>query len=171
MRLTTKARHAINAMIDLAIRQQHGPVRLADMAERENISQSYLELLFGKLRRGRLVAGVRGPGGGYRLGKPTTAISMADIVEAVDETGLEADGAPPPAAERSGPTDALWAGLAATVREHLKSVTIADMLESVEAATAPAALEIRLPTPMAAAIARMAPAAFGAPQAAPAMHP
>ncbi len=153
MRLTTRATHAINAMVDLAVRQQQGPVRLADVADREGISHSYLELLFGQLRRSRLVDGIRGPGGGYRLAKPMSAISMADIVDAVDASGIgvkpvgraqnpEID--PPPSA-----LDAMWAGLAKAMREHMQSVTIADIVGGEElVAEAPAAVAVRPAVPV-----------------------
>jgi Rrf2 family iron-sulfur cluster assembly transcriptional regulator len=79
MRLTTKGRFAVTAMIDLALRQHTGPVTLAGIAERQKISLSYLEQLFGKLRRNQLVASVRGPGGGYCLARSMTQMSVADI--------------------------------------------------------------------------------------------
>jgi Rrf2 family iron-sulfur cluster assembly transcriptional regulator len=85
MRLTTKGRFAVTAMIDLALRQHDGPVTLAGIAERQKISLSYLEQLFGKLRRHQLVASVRGPGGGYCLAKTMDTVSVADIIRAVDE--------------------------------------------------------------------------------------
>lgn len=85
MRLTTKGRFAVTAMIDLALRQDKGPVTLAGISERQNISLSYLEQLFGKLRRHNLVSSVRGPGGGYCLAKQLESISVADIIVAVDE--------------------------------------------------------------------------------------
>lgn len=85
MRLTTKGRFAVTAMIDLALRQHDGPVTLAGIAERQRISLSYLEQLFGKLRRHQLVSSVRGPGGGYCLARPMNAVSVADIIRAVDE--------------------------------------------------------------------------------------
>src|ERR671918_2361575 len=83
MRLTTKGRFAVTAMVDLAMRQNRGPVTLAAISERQHISLSYLEQLFGKLRRAKLVSSVRGPGGGYNLAQPTQSISVADIVTAV----------------------------------------------------------------------------------------
>src|SRR4051812_50142068 len=86
MRLTTKGRFAVTAMVDLAMRQNRGPVTLAAISERQHISLSYLEQLFGKLRRSKLVSSVRGPGGGYNLAQPTQQITVADIVTAVDET-------------------------------------------------------------------------------------
>ncbi len=85
MRLTTKGRFAVTAMIDLALRQHEGPVTLAGISERQKISLSYLEQLFGKLRRHGLVGSVRGPGGGYTLAKAMGEVSVADIIVAVDE--------------------------------------------------------------------------------------
>src|SRR5262245_39000152 len=85
MRLTTKGRFAVTAMIDLALRQHDGPVTLAGISERQKISLSYLEQLFGKLRRHELVASVRGPGGGYCLAKAMESVSVAAIIHAVDE--------------------------------------------------------------------------------------
>jgi Rrf2 family iron-sulfur cluster assembly transcriptional regulator len=85
MRLTTKGRFAVTAMMDLAMRHTHGPVTLAAISERQHISLSYLEQLFGRLRRAKLVSSVRGPGGGYNLARPAPNVSVADIIVAVDE--------------------------------------------------------------------------------------
>lgn len=85
MRLTTKGRFAVTAMIDLALREHGGPVTLASISQRQNISLSYLEQLFGKLRRNELVESTRGPGGGYSLGRKAEDITVADIISAVDE--------------------------------------------------------------------------------------
>jgi len=85
MRLTTKGRFAVTAMIDLALRQNNGPVTLAAISHRQQISLSYLEQLFGKLRRQNLVESTRGPGGGYTLGRKADDISVADIILSVDE--------------------------------------------------------------------------------------
>src|SRR2546421_12641333 len=85
MRLTTKGRFAVTAMLDLAMRQNRGPVTLAAISERQHISLSYLEQLFGKLRRAKLVSSVRGPGGGYTLAQGPNQVTVADIVTAVDE--------------------------------------------------------------------------------------
>lgn len=85
MRLTTKGRFAVTAMIDLAINGGKGPVTLASISERQKISLSYLEQLFGKLRKHDVVASVRGPGGGYCLSRPANKISISDIIIAVDE--------------------------------------------------------------------------------------
>jgi Rrf2 family protein len=85
MRLTTKGRFAVTAMIDLALRQSSGPVTLAAISQRQQISLSYLEQLFGKLRRHDLVESTRGPGGGYTLGRKPSEITVADIIVSVDE--------------------------------------------------------------------------------------
>ncbi|HSH29598.1 MAG TPA: Rrf2 family transcriptional regulator [Thiohalobacter sp.] len=85
MRLSTKGRYAVTAMMDLAVHQDSGPVTLAEISRCQGISLSYLEQLFAKLRRQGLVKGVRGPGGGYRLAKSPRDISVADIIQAVDE--------------------------------------------------------------------------------------
>jgi Rrf2 family iron-sulfur cluster assembly transcriptional regulator len=85
MRLTTKGRFAVTAMIDLALRQDTGPVTLAAISQRQRISLSYLEQLFGKLRRHELVESTRGPGGGYSLGRKAGDITVADIIVSVDE--------------------------------------------------------------------------------------
>lgn len=85
MKLSTKGRYAVTAMMDLAIHDNDGPVTLADISNCQGISLSYLEQLFAKLRKQGLVEGVRGPGGGYRLGKPASQISIAHIIMAVDE--------------------------------------------------------------------------------------
>ena len=85
MRLTTKGRFAVTAMIDLGLRQNNGPVTLAAISQRQQISLSYLEQLFGKLRRHELVESTRGPGGGYTLGRKASEITVADIIVSVDE--------------------------------------------------------------------------------------
>lgn len=86
MKLSTKARHAITAMMDLSINDKFRPVTLADISQCQGISLSYLEQLFAKLRKGGLVVGVRGPGGGYRLARSPHEISVAQVISAVDET-------------------------------------------------------------------------------------
>mgnify|MGYP002713119167 FL=1 len=85
MRLSTKGRYGVTAMMDLAIHDNAGPVTLADISQCQGISLSYLEQLFAKLRKKGLVEGVRGPGGGYKLSRPADQISIADIISAVDE--------------------------------------------------------------------------------------
>ena len=86
MKLSTKARHAITAMIDLSINDKYMPVTLADISQCQGISLSYLEQLFAKLRKSGLVVGVRGPGGGYRLARSPHEISIAQVITAIDET-------------------------------------------------------------------------------------
>lgn len=86
MRLTTKGRYAVTAMLDLALHAQKGPVSLSDISERQSISVSYLEQLFAKLRKSALVSSVRGPGGGYQLAHLADQIYVADIIDAVDES-------------------------------------------------------------------------------------
>lgn len=85
MRLTTRGRYAVTAMLDLALHADHEPIALADIADRQGISLAYLEQLFGRLRRRRLVQSARGPGGGYRLSRDACLISVAEVVAAVDE--------------------------------------------------------------------------------------
>jgi Rrf2 family iron-sulfur cluster assembly transcriptional regulator len=85
MRLSTKGRYAVTAMMDIALHEKHGPVTLAEISQCQGISLSYLEQLFSKLRKHGLVTGVRGPGGGYRLAKTADKISIADIIQSVDE--------------------------------------------------------------------------------------
>jgi len=132
MRLTTKGRFAVTAMVDLALRQTGGPVTLSAISERQHISLSYLEQLFGKLRRHKLVSSVRGPGGGYNLALPTNEMSVADIILAVDEPldatqcgGKEncVDG------EKRCMTHDLWATLNTKMFEYLSSVTLQDLVD------------------------------------------
>ena len=92
MRLTTKGRFAVTAMLDLALRGSKNPVTLAGISERQDISLSYLEQLFSRLRRHELVESVRGPGGGYFLARPLADINVADIIRAVDELGDRGQG-------------------------------------------------------------------------------
>lgn len=85
MKLSTKGRYAVTAMMDIALHEKLGPITLADISQCQGISLSYLEQLFAKLRKQGLVKGVRGPGGGYRLAKSADQISVADIIQSVDE--------------------------------------------------------------------------------------
>lgn len=86
MKLTTKGRYAVTAMLDLALHHDQGPINLSDISSRQGISLSYLEQLFSRLRKQGLVASSRGPGGGYTLGRTSEAISVSDVIRAVDET-------------------------------------------------------------------------------------
>ncbi len=113
MRLTTKGRFAVTAMIDVAMHDARGPVTLAKIAERQRISLSYLEQLFGKLRRHGLVDSVRGPGGGYNLARQADCLSVADIIVAVDEPidATQCGGRENCHDDRRCMTHDLWAGL------------------------------------------------------------
>ncbi len=126
MRLTTKGRFAVTAMIDLAARQAEGPVTLAGIAERQKISLSYLEQLFGKLRRHNLVSSVRGPGGGYRLAREMDAITVADIIIAVDEPldATQCGGKENCHDEHRCMTHDLWSNLNKRMYAYLDSVTL-----------------------------------------------
>ena len=134
MRLSTKGRYAVMAMVDLAQRGDSGPVSLADIAARQEISLSYLEQLFAKLRRSGLVRSVRGPGGGYLLAHDRDETRIADIIVAVDEP-LHAVRCSPGAAigcrgDRSRClTHDLWEELSNQIRLYLTSVTLGDVCQ------------------------------------------
>ena len=130
MRLTTKGRFAVTAMVDLSMRQTRGPVTLATISERQHISLSYLEQLFGKLRRAKLVNSVRGPGGGYNLAKPTGSITVADIISAVDEPidATQCAGKENCNDDRRCITHDLWATLNEKMNDYLGSVSLADVV-------------------------------------------
>jgi Rrf2 family iron-sulfur cluster assembly transcriptional regulator len=130
MRLTTKGRFAVTAMVDLAMRQTRGPVTLAAISERQHISLSYLEQLFGRLRRRKLVSSVRGPGGGYRLAQPVQGITVAEIVIAVDEPldATQCGGKENCADDKRCMTHDLWANLNKKMHEYLSSVSLADLV-------------------------------------------
>jgi Rrf2 family iron-sulfur cluster assembly transcriptional regulator len=125
MRMSTKGRFAVNALIDLALREPAGPVALATISQRQQISLSYLEQLFSRLRKEGLVESTRGPGGGYTLGRPAERITVADIVSAVDEP-LEGQGDE----ERSlGMSRALWQRLNAAMLEHMATISLASLVQ------------------------------------------
>ncbi|HYD78783.1 MAG TPA: Fe-S cluster assembly transcriptional regulator IscR [Paucimonas sp.] len=137
MRLTTKGRFAVTAMIDLALRQDKGPVTLAGISQRQDISLSYLEQLFGKLRRHAIVESVRGPGGGYNLARRPEDVTVADIIIAVDEP-LDATqcggkghchNAPKDNASQHCMTHDLWSTLNAKMVEYLDSVSLKDLVD------------------------------------------
>lgn len=135
MRLTTKGRFAVTAMLDLAMRPGEGPVTLAGISERQSISLSYLEQLFGKLRRRNLVDSVRGPGGGYCLARPVSEITVADIIVAVDEPldATQCSGGHNCHDEHSCMTHDLWEGLNKTIFAYLASVSLAQLIAHHEA--------------------------------------
>lgn len=126
MRLSTRGRFAITAMIDLALRESAHPVPLADLALRHHISLSYLEQVFAKLRQHGLVHSTRGPGGGYTLGQHGASISVADIVRAIDDLDEERNTRihPTPAQNGQDMTRDLWAELQSTVMAHMQTITL-----------------------------------------------
>ena len=131
MRLTTKGRYAVTAMLDLAFHSQRKPVTLTDIATRQTISLSYLEQLFARLRRAGIVKGVRGPGGGYRLNMKTSDINIADIITAVDEQidSTRCGGEANCQKHQACLTHDLWMGLSEQIRTYLKGITLAELLE------------------------------------------
>ena len=133
MRLTTKGRFAVTAMIDLALRSNAGPVALAAISQRQQISLSYLEQLFGKLRRHELVESTRGPGGGYSLGRAAADISVANIITAVDEP-IDATGCGGKEScmgENTGKcmTHDLWASLNTKMIDYLESISLKKLVD------------------------------------------
>lgn len=135
MRLTTKGRFAVTAMIDLALRHGQGPVTLAGISDRQRISLSYLEQLFGKLRRHALVESVRGPGGGYCLAKELEDISVADIIQAVDEPldTTKCGGEGNCHDDLPCMTHELWTSLNARIFDYLQSVSLAQLVATQRA--------------------------------------
>jgi Rrf2 family transcriptional regulator, iron-sulfur cluster assembly transcription factor len=130
MRLTTKGRFAVTAMLDLAMNGGKGPVTLAGISQRQSISLSYLEQLFGKLRRHTLVDSVRGPGGGYTIARQLDKLSVADIVVAVDEPldATQCGGRENCHDDRRCMTHDLWATLNDKMYEYLDSVKLSDLV-------------------------------------------
>ena len=135
MRLSTKSRYAITAMLDLALNGREGPVTLADISENQNISLSYLEQLFSSLRAKQLVRGVRGPGGGYFLARDAASISIADIVCAVDEW-VEYTRSPTYLSKTAdashSPTRGLWEDLSGQLFDFLDDITLAGLVQRSE---------------------------------------
>jgi Rrf2 family iron-sulfur cluster assembly transcriptional regulator len=131
VRLTTKGRYAVTAMLDLAFHSQVKPVTLTEIATRQTISLSYLEQLFSRLRRADMVVGVRGPGGGYKLSRGADEINIAQVIMAVDEqvdlTNCESKGN----CQDGLPclTHDLWMGLSQAVRGYLDGITLAQLLD------------------------------------------
>ncbi len=134
MRLTSKGRYAVTAMLDVALHSQQGPVSLADISERQGISLSYLEQLFSKLRKANLVASVRGPGGGYHLGKDAFSISVGTIIAAVDES-VDATRCSHKTSCQKGErclTHALWRDLSDRISDFLNNITLGQLMNDNE---------------------------------------
>ncbi len=127
MRMSTKGRFAVNALIDLALREPAGPVALASISNRQQMSLSYLEQMFSRLRRQGMVASTRGPGGGYTLARSAANITVADIVTAVDEQGDSLEVADD--GHSLGLTQALWQRLNVAMLEHMATVTLKSLVD------------------------------------------
>ncbi len=148
MRLTTKGRYAVTAMVDLALNSTGGRIALAEIAARHDISQSYLEQLFAALRRSGLVDGTRGPGGGYQLGRAGAEISVADVIDAVDESvdATRCGGKRNCRGDQGCLTHDLWESLSSQIRQFLSSVSLETVVKQHRAGTAPQVLHKWLKT-------------------------
>jgi len=130
MKLTTKGRYAVTAMLDLALHSVTNPITLSDISSRQDISLSYLEQLFSRLRRNDLVMSTRGPGGGYQLGRDPEEIKISDVILAVNET-LDATGCQGKETCAQGSiclAHNLWLGLSDTIFEYLNNITLATVI-------------------------------------------
>ncbi|AGA88988.1 rrf2 family protein, putative transcriptional regulator [Thioflavicoccus mobilis 8321] len=130
MRLTTKGRYAVTAMLDLALHRHQGPTSLSDIAQRQGISLSYLEQLFAKLRKRALVSSVRGPGGGYHLAREGHEINIAEIISAVDESVDTTRCGGGHDCHCDGPclTHDLWEDLSRCIYDYLDRITLQDLV-------------------------------------------
>lgn len=131
MRLTTKGRYAVTAMLDLALHRGEGPIALADIAQRQGISLSYLEQLFSKLRKRSLVSSVRGPGGGYNLARQASTIFVAEVITAVDENVDTTRCAGAHNCQNDGPclTHDLWHNLSERIYDYLNNISLQDLVD------------------------------------------
>ncbi|MGH8604773.1 MAG: Fe-S cluster assembly transcription factor [Gammaproteobacteria bacterium] len=131
MRLTTRGRYGVTAMLDLALHQERGPITLADISARQGISLAYLEQLFVHLRRQGLVQSLRGPGGGYRLGRAAGQISVADVISAVDELvdATRCGGLKNCQAHERCLTHDLWEDLSAQIYEFLRGISLERLVQ------------------------------------------
>ncbi|TYK65965.1 Fe-S cluster assembly transcriptional regulator IscR [Colwellia echini] len=130
MKLTSKGRYAVTAMLDVTIHAVSGPVSLADISERQGISLSYLEQLFSRLRKEGLVTSVRGPGGGYRLGRCSAQIAVADVIAAVNESvdATKCSGKGNCQDSEQCLTHSLWEGLSNRIEEFLQNITLSELV-------------------------------------------
>lgn len=130
MRLTTKGRYAVTAMLDLALHAHNGPTSLSDISQRQEISLSYLEQLFARLRRAGLVNSVRGPGGGYLLSQPAEEISVSKVIDAVDESvdATRCQGLSDCQQGDTCLTHHLWCELSVQIRHFLDDMTLAQLM-------------------------------------------
>ncbi|EZI30700.1 Fe-S cluster assembly transcriptional regulator IscR [Pantoea agglomerans] len=134
MRLTSKGRYAVTAMLDVALHSHEGPVPLADISERQGISLSYLEQLFSRLRKNELVSSVRGPGGGYLLGKASNIISVGEVITAVDESvdATKCQGKEGCQGGERCLTHVLWRDLSVRISDFLNNITLAELVNNQE---------------------------------------
>jgi Rrf2 family iron-sulfur cluster assembly transcriptional regulator len=134
MRLSTKSRYAVTSLLDLVMHSDNGPVSLADISVRQGISLSYLEQLFAKMRRNKLVVSTRGPGGGYSLGSSPEQVCIADVISAVDEEMQVAEKSTNgiPASYEPCLTEQLWEELSAEISTYLTTISLADMMQNDE---------------------------------------
>jgi len=134
MRLTTKGRYAVTAMLDLSINASKGPVTLSDISKRQNISLSYLEQLFSKLRKQELVSSVRGPGGGYLLGRKDSEIDVAEIIDAVNESldTTKCQGKGDCQGGEMCLTHHLWEDLSGQIHKFLSNISLAELISKRE---------------------------------------
>jgi Rrf2 family iron-sulfur cluster assembly transcriptional regulator len=134
MRLSTKSRYAVTSLLDLVMHSGQGPVSLADISQRQGISLSYLEQLFAKMRRNKLVTSTRGPGGGYTLGDEPANVCIADVISAVDEEMQVTNKDVLEGAANFEPclTEQLWEELSEQIQDYLTTISLADMMENEE---------------------------------------
>ena len=134
MRLSTKSRYAVTSLLDMVMHSNQGPVSLADISQRQGISLSYLEQLFAKMRKNKLVVSTRGPGGGYRLSQPPEQVNISDIITAVDDKLEVSNKDALPGASNYEPclTEQLWDELSDQISTYLTGISLADMIENQE---------------------------------------
>ena len=134
MRLTTKSRYAVTSLIDMVMHSDMGPVSLADISIRQGISLSYLEQLFAKMRRNKLVVSTRGPGGGYSLENSPASVCIADIIKAVDEEMNVINKNVMDGSTNYEPclTEKLWEELSEQIHDYLTTISLADMIQDEE---------------------------------------
>ena len=134
MRLSTKSRYAVTSLLDMVMHSDQGPVSLADISVRQGISLSYLEQLFAKMRRNKLVVSTRGPGGGYSLGNSPQDVCIADVISAVDEKMQVANKDINQDSPYYEPclTEQLWEELSDQIQDYLTTISLADMMENEE---------------------------------------
>ncbi len=148
MRLSTKSRYAVTSLLDLVMHSDQGPVSLADISVRQGISLSYLEQLFAKMRRNKLVTSTRGPGGGYSLGNTPDQVCIADVINAVDEKMRIANRDVRGSAQYEPClTEQLWDELSAEIENYLTTISLADMIENEEVQALSRAHDLRQKQP------------------------